>query len=57
MKLDNCSRILKIYKKLLIASNFIKIIAIEVDALSKNNFLKHKFSNSVFFGVRASLGS
>jgi len=40
LKLDNCSSILKIYRKIFLSCSFIKIFAFEVSAFLKNNFIK-----------------
>ena len=40
MKLDNCSSILNIYRKVFLSCSFIKIFAFEVSAFLKNNFIK-----------------
>ena len=40
MKLDNCSSILKIYRKVFLSCSFIKIFAFEVSAFLKNNYIK-----------------
>jgi hypothetical protein len=40
LKLDNCSSILKIYRKVFLPCSFIKIFSFEVNAFLKNNFIK-----------------
>ena len=40
LKLDNCSSILNIYRKVFLPCSFIKIFAFEVGAFLKNNFIK-----------------
>ena len=58
IKLDNSSRILKIYLYFFLMYSFIKIFAIEISVFLKNNFLKITYAscNLVFSGVGASLG-
>ena len=40
LKLDNCSSILNIYRKVFLPCSFIKIFVIKVSAFLKNNFIK-----------------